>query len=115
MDWSLKMIAVILVALAVGIGLGFWGSREWISVPLWKIEGKLRKDLAEMRIELWDKTTETMNLRYWLTSVGVIAAPHWPFVGSVAHFDLTEPKIERREHSDVFKIASIDALIEGTR
>lgn len=115
------MIAVILVALVVGIGLGFWGSREWLCKSLWDIEAKLRKELGEVRAEL-----AMHEVKDWKKGLGAFWIGGFdPAVrdesripdskGSVAHFDLTEPKIERREHSDVFKIASIDALIEGTR
>ena len=70
---------------------------------------KLRKELGEARRELERKDLEQHEFRDWKKGFGVVWGEH-----SVAHFDLTEPKIQSREHSDVFKIASIDALIAGT-
>ncbi len=81
---------------------------------------ELRKELGEARREL--ERLEQHEFRDWKKGFGVvwgdgvtddtaaIQAAH-----SVAHFALTEPKIQSREHSDVFKIDSIDSLIAGTR
>ena len=71
----------------------------------------LRKELRELRVELERKDLAQHEFRDWKKGFGVVWKEH---VASVAHFDLTEPRIQSRKHSDVFKIASIDALIEGT-
>ena len=70
---------------------------------------ELRKELGAARREL-----EAHEFANWKAAGGwIVTDPRKEH--SVAHFDLTEPKIKRREHSDVFKIDSIDALIAGTR
>jgi len=71
----------------------------------------LRKELRELRVELERKDLAQHEFRDWKKGFGVVWKEH---VASVAHFNLTEPRIQSRKHSDVFKIASIDALIEGT-
>ncbi len=72
----------------------------------------LRKELGEARRELErkDLAQAAHEFRDWKKGLGVTWEEH-----SVAHFDLTEPKIQSRKHSDVFKIDSIDALIAGSQ
>ena len=72
----------------------------------------LRKELREARVELERKDLAQHEFRDWKKGFGVVWKEH---AASVARFVLTEPKITHREHSDVFKIDSIDSLIAGTR
>ena len=72
---------------------------------------ELRYALGKARAELFEKENEivywrlTQTLKWWLA-----ADPDFD-----SHYIAPERKIPRRAPSDVFKIASIDALIEGSR
>ena len=119
MDGGLKMVTIfILWALAVGVGLGLFASRKWISVPLWETERKLRKELGEVRAELFKgRSYNVMDY-----GVGIIdddtaaiqraidaAMPDSKH--SVAHFEIVDPTIEHRSPSDVFFFKSFEDLL----
>ncbi len=92
----------------------FLRDRETIK-GLRKELGEVRRELERKDTKLWQKDRVLANWRRWAASGG--SGTYWqvPKGHSVAHFDLTEPRIARREHSDVFKIDSIEALIAGSR
>ena len=74
---------------------------------------ELRKELREARAEL--AMHELENWQRGLPATPEAIGYGWVTEeclekNSVAHFDLTEPKIERREHSDVLFIQVEDLL-----
>ena len=89
----------ILWALVVGIGLGLFASRKWISVPLWETERKLRKELGEVRKELWKVSNTPVFSAKYLT------------VSPITHPEIAEPTITHRSPSDVFFFKSFEDLL----
>ncbi|KKM78025.1 hypothetical protein LCGC14_1364160 [marine sediment metagenome] len=71
---------------------------------------RLRRELSEARQEMWMKDNAIKELRWWLAArlTTPVIDERW------IHFR-QEPKIAHRAPSGVFKIDSIDALIEGSK
>ena len=106
----------ILWACAVGIGLGLFASREWISVPLWATERKLRKELGEVRAELFKgRSYNVMDYGVGIIdddtaaiqrAIDAVGGKH-----SVAHFEIVDPTIAHRSPSDVFFFKNFEDLL----
>ncbi len=92
------MILFIVTVFIVGLFAGVFVAHKNFVLPAQESEAKMREELRETRRELWKKSLD--GSQPW--------TPHNE--SSVAHFDLTEPKVERREHSDVFFIQVEDLL-----
>jgi len=100
------MILFIMAALVVGFFLGGFATYKNFVLPTQESEAGLRKELGEVRTLLWNRecALEAFQAAPW-TDLRWLGEKH-----SVAHFDLTDPKIERREHSDVLFIQVEDLL-----
>ena len=110
------MTVIILAVLVLGFWLGVWAAHVNFVKPSQEAEAGLRKELGDAQIEL-----ATHEFRGWQRKVGALVdAIGYSWVTKDClekhtHFDFREPKIPHRAPSDVFKIDSIDDLIEGTR
>ena len=94
------MTVIILAVLVLGFWLGVWAAHVNLVKPLQETETELWEELGKVRRELERRDLrEALRMELWQAISGNPATP----------------RIERREHSDVFKIDSIDALIEGSR
>ena len=91
---EVEMILFIMTALVVGFWVGVFATYKNFVLPVQAVEAGLREELKEGRTELWEKDRE------WVSSEGPAAYEQ----------GLTEPKIERWEHSDVLFIQVEDLL-----
>lgn len=123
------------ILLSVGVAIGLWASRKWISVPLWENEAVLRRELDATRRELLQSEMAAVRLSdqvmddfrdrnvpetYGLPSKYLTPPPGWEVVrASDDHPDPSGARrvpyivqVDHRTHSDVLFIPHPEDLLK---
>ena len=87
------VIFILWALVMMGFGLGLFASREWISKPLRETETKLRKELGEVRTELFEMTGR------------------WGSLATTVRRFRAMPPIEHCDPSDVFFFNNFEDLL----